>query len=534
MAMRREVDAQGAAKQISEALATSMRWSLRASAFSSVNINARDIITTLRIPPDNAKLAAAATALEETFTNNQKERSALLVAGAEEIRRRYKEAVAGATNADAVLAVRGAIEGARLAQEPSDARSSDYASAIRESSAVLEALEDVLRVIELGKLDRLAEAVARYRTELNSAWAGMRELNGPAQARLEHWAVPFKEAVTAAETELVAAFSTGRAVSELEAGLNRLSEAEKRAWVVNNGSFQGASRTAPYRAALTAVTMVATGDAARFRAALEQAKEATQSTQDPQLEKLRAVLETLEREAGEMIAKTRETKSAQFRTRLAAATRPDDLEALAGDLRSAFSRQEGDAENWSALAGELMKLAARWAGGDSAGDENRGSYTGRLAAELNAVRERIDRDTIARRLRFPELKAEPLLSTPLSEAVESLCDQLAQKKEWRRLFDLLTLGPVMQPQRPMSGGRDDTVTALRAFFVGQNLELAEQWLQAASAYQLVLQSASTRAPIREAAERLKEITRKHPEAAAKPGGVDAQIRRKFCSCGPFK
>ena len=65
---------------------------------------------------------------------------------------------------------------------------------------------------------------------------------------------------------------------------------------------------------------------------------------------------------------------------------------------------------------------------------------------------------------------------------------------------------------------DDSIAALRSFFAGQNLELAEQWLEAAQAYKEVLRSANSRAPTTAAAEKLKALLKAHPEAR---GGVQA-------------
>jgi hypothetical protein len=47
--------------------------------------------------------------------------------------------------------------------------------------------------------------------------------------------------------------------------------------------------------------------------------------------------------------------------------------------------------------------------------------------------------------------------------------------------------------------------ALRSYLAGQNLELAEQWSDAAAAYKRVLLCTSDLAPVADAAERLKAL-----------------------------
>src|SRR5205085_7161899 len=100
---------------------------------------------------------------------------------------------------------------------------------------------------------------------------------------------------------------------------------------------------------------------------------------------------------------------------------------------------------------------------------------------------------------------------PLDVAIDALCEQLAKAADWRRLYRVLETRGSMQVT---SGGRsgDDTLNALRAFFTAQNLELAEQWTEAVQAYKSVLQSASERAPVQAAAERLKALAKEHPDA----------------------
>ena len=119
-----------------------------------------------------------------------------------------------------------------------------------------------------------------------------------------------------------------------------------------------------------------------------------------------------------------------------------------------------------------------------------------------------------------ELTAADALAQPPEVAIERVCDALAKSGDWRRLYDLLNARARLHGGR---GGPDEAVGALRAFFEGQNFELAELWPDAAQAYKTVLRSTSPRAPIQAAADRLKAITAAHPDAAAIPSAPPARF-----------
>jgi hypothetical protein len=128
---------------------------------------------------------------------------------------------------------------------------------------------------------------------------------------------------------------------------------------------------------------------------------------------------------------------------------------------------------------------------------------------------RAEREIIAHTLKAFELTKPPLSEQPANEAIEALCDQLAQKQEWRRLLQLLETRASLSPGEGRYGRvapPDETTTAIRAYLVAQNFELAEMWKDAAESYRAVLRSTSQRAPVSEAAERLKRLVKEHPEA----------------------
>ena len=138
-----------------------------------------------------------------------------------------------------------------------------------------------------------------------------------------------------------------------------------------------------------------------------------------------------------------------------------------------------------------------------------------IAKEYGELRQRIEREVMSRALAAPELNEGEALALPLETAVDKFCDTLFTKGDWRRLYRVLEVrsrGPVAGENQRQP---DETLTALRAFFAGQNLELAEQWAEAAESYRAVLRCVSERVPIKPAAERLKVLAKEHPEVATK-------------------
>jgi len=170
------------------------------------------------------------------------------------------------------------------------------------------------------------------------------------------------------------------------------------------------------------------------------------------------------------------------------------------------------------MPAQLNALAAAWASSNPNLLRQSGSDDGdtRLSAEMIELRHRVEREVMAGSLRAPELLQPPLLEKPFEEAVEILKGQLAGKGEWRRLLQLLD--DRTSPARPgmFPPAQDDLAAAVRAFIAGQNMEPAEQWRDALLSYKTVLRCTSDHAPIKKAAERVKALTKEHPEAVPAP------------------
>jgi hypothetical protein len=232
------------------------------------------------------------------------------------------------------------------------------------------------------------------------------------------------------------------------------------------------------------------------------------------------VLVKLEREFGAALTKGITERQEKIRTRLAGVNDAAELDRLVGELAARPRRpdplREPDADGTGHLAAELSSLARAWNTGNTAQLQSdlAGGNTSRhpFLKELADLRQRIERDVLSRIVRAPELKSPPLSEKPLDVALESFSNDLANSGDWRRLYRLIELTASMQMPR---GGlsSEEALAALRSFFAAQNFEAAEQWKEAVQAYKSVLQSASERAPIKAAAERLKQLTKEHPDAA---------------------
>ena len=216
------------------------------------------------------------------------------------------------------------------------------------------------------------------------------------------------------------------------------------------------------------------------------------------------------------------------------------MDALAAEIQTwslqARNRGGEEREDFSQLIQQLSMLSAAWASASPALlHQERGGgavLSGSFAREFAALRSRIERDVIARVLKAPELNTPPLADKAPEAALDALCDDLAQRGEWRRLLQILQARPQTQFQPYGRGVEDETVSALRAFFAAQNLELAEQWADAAQAYKTVLRGTGERIPIKAAADRLKVLAKEHPDAVATPARESAPPLPRLPTAAP--
>ena len=138
---------------------------------------------------------------------------------------------------------------------------------------------------------------------------------------------------------------------------------------------------------------------------------------------------------------------------------------------------------------------------------------GAFSTEIETLRQKIIRDLLSQLLRAPELKQAPMADQPLDAALDSLCKKLASEGAWQRLLEMLKArewSGLLSAEKGLAN--KDAIHSIKAFLAGQNFELAEEWADAADAYEAAIQTKADGAPIKEASERMKILEKEHPEA----------------------
>jgi hypothetical protein len=102
-------------------------------------------------------------------------------------------------------------------------------------------------------------------------------------------------------------------------------------------------------------------------------------------------------------------------------------------------------------------------------------------------------------------------SQPLAKAIDTLLGKMTAEGNWRRVLHIMECQASMEQTRGGLPGKIKEISAVRSYLAGQNFELAEQWKDAASAYKAVLAAAIEGAPVNESADRLKALSKEHPE-----------------------
>ena len=531
-AIRAVVDAEAAVKRITEPVAKSLRWSLRASAATSGDI--RSLLNSAHIPPDNAALTQSFSELETAVTFFQTQRDALHLGIARGLRRRVSEAVRGTPKPQDIVALMDRIEQVQNAMGRKISGAGE--SEIHWQSAIhtLQTLRRLIEVESAQDTTALPQAISNFRDACASQ--NSRDLLGDSdgRARISRILQPIAKATEEKEAALDAALEARKPSAELAAALTTFAEAADRQNPLR-GDFEQApefgrsvipdSVTYIYRTLISAITAMEAGVIVPDQERLHDLPDHIRHLDTKHATKFDRMLGRLNKELEEKAAQIHLQRIADLRSRLPAVKKSDELAAIAADLQTwagqARSRGGDEPEDFNQLAQQLNLLTAAWGSASPATllqleqIGGAGAIRATFANEVAAVRSRVERDVLARALKAPELNSPPLANQAPAAAVETFCDDLARRGEWRRLLQILQMRPPPQVQ-PYGREESETVSALRSFFAGQNLELAEQWVDAAQAYKAVLRSTGERIPTKPAAERLKALTKEHPEAVAAP------------------
>ncbi|HEV7401729.1 MAG TPA: hypothetical protein VGO11_02340 [Chthoniobacteraceae bacterium] len=499
------VEEEARAGRISKTAAQSLR-----ETFGLDNPTAYDLRGTIAaapVPPENARLTTLKEELEAANQRMFAGRAELAEGAKKEIRRRVVETLRTASKPeeiDAVIVSIRLIDGIR---GPTKEIYLELPQLAAQSQAILRTLQRLLVAQAAGEQGATALELANLRQQVqaNSEIGAVREVEARRQAIL---APAQMEAERTRET-LDTAIQQRKPATELSPLLAAHLTTLARSNDLRPPNQRNPGASPHDRAARGYVYLFG------LLARLEKGFPITQSEIDagqPALDGMEA------RSAGifkELIKTWQQDQGGSIRKRLAAAQKPADLDQIVNEL-AAWEREESTGP----CAQYLKTLAICWSNPSPALYEQvrelEGPSTGStFAPEAAQLKERVARDVLSRLLHAPELKTPPLRDLPAAAAVEKLCDNLAAKGEWRRLYEVLRAREPLGREE-LQGRPDDAVSALHAFLAAQNLELGEQWPEAAHLYREVLQNPSARAPVKAATERLKAMKQEHPDAFKRP------------------
>ena len=543
-AARKAVDAEAAAGKITEPMAQSLRWSLRLAGESGKEV--REMLASIRVSQQSETIVAAVKDIERAATMHVKRRETILRDAIRTVGQEVSGAVSGTPASAEVGKLIESLEAGEKAMEKSEIDFNEPVIPWRLAGNILRALKDMITGEESGSHQDLGTAAQMFR----NACQGSRELvsEEKVKTRIERMLVPLTKLVKASQDALDSALVASRPPQEIARLFQEYATALEGADVVraNSGANQE-SRSAItfYRKLLACIGSLEAGEALRenqerlreIRQALEQLGPARSARFTDLLQKWEKTLE-------QRTAAARTKREDSIRDRLASAKEPADLDAIVAELaasaQAGVQRGEPDASMTAGLAETLNALSSAWLSLNPTflqADAQRSSGSSRFAAgtpianplakEINALRKRIERDILVKGLNVPELAAPPLSDLPADAAIEAFCDNLAKQGEWKRLMTFLQARAAVSPVAAQH--HDEALQAIRAYFIGRNFETAEQWADAIQSFKTVLRSTSGRAPIKEASERLKTLTKEHPDVTppqpvVPPAGATPPVR----------
>lgn len=520
--VRALVDAELAAKHITEPIAQSLRWSLRTTATVGSAVDVSGIVSTMRVPTDNSALTQAVKELETMYSAAQARRRTMAGEVTRDIRRRVFNAIRTATKSADLEPLENELAVASRAFSLRADLLTNYQTPFMAAEQLLRALRRLLRAEGVEKPVELRNALSGFRNSYSYDYAAGYETE--VQARIDRLVQPVITAAEDAEDETLAAIIAGKPTGEIEAALARFDEAAEHLAPLSVGQLGFKERNmqqavSNHRSLAKAIATLTDGSDDNMPGRLSEARNAARQLTGKRAAEMESMLAKLEKGLEESAAKMASEQSEKLPPRIAAVKQPADLDPIIADVRqwiaSSARSGRGEHERWNNLAAQLSSLNAAWVTSnpmllqqDRAGE----TADARLAysSEVAALRRRVEREVLSRVLEAPELNTPPLSTKSLEAALDAFCDDIAKAGSWRRLYDVLNARIAIQ-QNAVRRIEDDTLIALRSFFAAQNFELAEQWADAAQAYKAVLQSTSARAPIRPAADRLKTLTKQHPE-----------------------
>lgn len=521
------VEAESAAGRITDPVAQNLRWTLQMAVSSTGKLQIRSLLTSTRIPTENAAIMTALKEMEAANTTVQSRRTQINEDAGGEIAKRVSTLIKAATKPDECEALERTLNNFRSAMK-SDAGSQVSTQSVQNGIWIMQRLSRLLTAEAEGRLEAITAAVTSFRSGNNMYDAAGLSYADAIQERASRALKPLLDATTTAQLNLDEAIEKRKSSAEVAKAFSVFVESCEGFSSLSQRSGRDPENTIPaYQSLLDLIAAADQAETSSLGDKLQQAQSHLSSLGPGRAEKFRTVVSKIEAQSMERADKETQERWSGLQSRLAVAAQAADLDAIAMDLttwsRESRSRRNQDGgDNWLQLAAEIGSLATAWASpnGGLGQDERFRDNQFRNPAIANTLRElrkRIERDILSRTLNLPELNKAPLLAMETEAALEALADDLATKADWRRLY-ALTESQMNSRATRGRPSQDDTLNALRSFFAGQNFELAEQWLDAAQAYKEVLRASSRRAPTAAAAEKLKALVKAHPEVIARSSG----------------
>ena len=531
-AARKLVDADAAAGKITEATAQSLRWSLRIAGESGKEI--REMLASIRVPSQADALSAAVQEIGRAATTLVKQREATLREAIRTLSREVAGAVGGTPSSAEVGKLIQTVETAERAMERVETDFNEPVIPWRQAGQVLRALKDVIASEESGSHQDLGTAAQMFRNACQGSWEMVPEEQ--IKMRIARVQAPLMKQAGIRQDALDAALLARRPPQEIARLFQEYATALDGVEVAraNQGAQESRGTIAFYRKLLEIIGSVDAGETPRGnQERLREIRQALDQLGPARSARFNELLQNWEKTLEQRTAAAWAKRVDSIRDRLAGVKTLANLEAIVADLasssRESTLRGEAHAGNFPGLAETLNALSAAWLslnpaflqadrlGQVSAGRFDSAALPHPFAKEISALRKLVERDILIKGLNVPELATPPLSDLPTDAALDAFCDTLAKQGDWKRLMTFLQARSAVSPLAVQR--HDETLEAIRSYLIGRNFETAEQWGEAIQSYKAVLRSTSGRAPIKEAADRLKAIAKEHPEAASPPAAT---------------
>ena len=522
------IASEASAKRITEPVAQGLRWGLR----NLTAPGAQDrLLSTVAMPENDEAIMNAAHAYQETANKVRAEAAGLSERAEFAAVKRCSALVGDAKTAADVEPVQALL--GRLQALAPGWRTNNL-------STLMLHLQECLDLTSTSD----PAAVDAVLSSLNPRQNGAINLRGEASfdQRAALVLAPFKKASEEAQNDLESALGIRKsseriytALAAFEDAFNRLN----RASIFKGGANEVPSTMDSYQ---TLASIAGAIESHRWRSARSAMDARRQPNSDLQrLAGRRPAIHALIEKWTTEIADSEALEARQFheqlRAKFAAVKQPADLGPIITEL--AKYQQNAETDRFDRFSESpsmrLSALAAAWKDDDLHGLANQISRQSRpeeaaWSEDLAGVRDRAERDILSRVLKAPELLQAPFLNQSVSDAVAGLLGQLTAGGEWRRALQILESQSALDPEPGASPRRSEAITAQRSYLAGQNFERAELWTDAAAAYKTVLTATVDGIPIKEATERLRALTKEHPEevkaARALPMPESSQIIRQ--------